>query len=62
EFLDAASYQHLVRWTHEIEARETVQRGRMVNRAFGPLEEQLRERHDAGDFASKTQDKIEASG
>jgi GST-like protein len=29
----------------------------MVNRATGPLEGQLRERHDAGDFATKTQDK-----
>jgi GST-like protein len=32
----------------------------MVNRASGPLEEQLHERHDAGDFATKTQDKITA--
>ncbi|MDP6403792.1 MAG: glutathione-dependent disulfide-bond oxidoreductase [Alphaproteobacteria bacterium] len=61
EFLDAASYKHLVRWTNEIEARETVQRGRKVNRSFGPLESQLRERHDASDFATKTQDKIEAA-
>jgi GST-like protein len=30
----------------------------MVNRTSGPLEEQLHERHDAGDFATKTQDKI----
>ncbi|HKF11139.1 MAG TPA: glutathione-dependent disulfide-bond oxidoreductase, partial [Xanthobacteraceae bacterium] len=34
--------------------------GRMVNRATGPLEEQLHERHDASDFATKTQDKIAA--
>ncbi|MDP7548932.1 MAG: glutathione-dependent disulfide-bond oxidoreductase, partial [Alphaproteobacteria bacterium] len=61
EFLDAGSYKHLGRWTHEIAARDAVRRGRMVNRVRGPLEEQLRERHDAGDFASKTQDKIEAS-
>jgi len=59
EFLDAESYEHLGRWTREIDARETVQRGRMVNRATGPLEEQLRERHDAGDFATRTQDKLE---
>jgi GST-like protein len=32
----------------------------MVNRASGPPEEQLRERHDAGDFETRTQDKIEA--
>jgi len=60
EFLDAASYKHLGRWTSEIEARKPVQRGRMVNRVTGPLEEQLRERHDAGDFETKTQDKLEA--
>ena len=61
-FLDAGSYKHLGRWTREIAAREAVQRGRMVNRVRGPLEEQLRERHDAADFDSKTQDKIEAAG
>ncbi|MFK7891320.1 MAG: glutathione-dependent disulfide-bond oxidoreductase [Granulosicoccus sp.] len=60
EFLDAASYQHVMRWAREISARETVQRGRMVNRTFGPLEEQLHERHDASDFELRTQDKIEA--
>jgi GST-like protein len=31
----------------------------MVNRATGPLEQQLHERHDASDFETKTQDKIE---
>ena len=61
EFLDAASYKNLGRWAREIAERKAVQRGRMVNRAFGPLEEQLRERHDASDFDTKTQDKIEAS-
>jgi GST-like protein len=62
EFLDAGSYAHLGRWTHEIEGRDAVQRGRMVNRTSGPLEEQLRERHDAADFDTRTQDKIEAAG
>lgn len=61
EFLDAASYKNLGRWTREIGARDAVRRGRMVNRVYGPLEEQLHERHDAGDFATKTQDKIEAA-
>jgi GSH-dependent disulfide-bond oxidoreductase len=60
EFLDAGSYEHLGRWTREIESRAPVQRGRMVNRATGPLEEQLRERHDASDFETRTQDKLEA--
>jgi GST-like protein len=34
----------------------------MVNRASGPPEEQLRERHDASDFETETQDKIDARG
>jgi GST-like protein len=34
----------------------------MVNKASGPPEGQLHERHDAGDFATKTQDKIAARG
>ena len=59
EFLDAKSYTHVNRWTEEIGAREAVQRGRMVNRISGPLEEQLHERHDASDFDTKTQDKLE---
>jgi GST-like protein len=60
EFLDAQSYKQVNRWAQEIRSRPAVQRGRMVNRATGPLEEQLRERHDAGDFETSTQDKIEA--
>ena len=50
KFLDADSYQNLGRWTREIGARPAVRRGRMVNRASGPPEERLRERHDASDF------------
>lgn len=60
EFLDAGSYKHVNRWAEEIGNRAAVQRGRMVNRTSGSLEEQLRERHDASDFENKTQDKIEA--
>jgi GST-like protein len=59
EFLDASSYEHLNRWTQEMRARPAVQRGRMVNRTWGPLEEQLHERHDASDFETRTQDKLE---
>ena len=40
EFLDVESYKHVMRWALEIDARETVQRGRMVNRAHGELHEQ----------------------
>jgi GST-like protein len=59
EFLDVASYRNVQRWAQEIDARPAVQRGIMVNRAQGPLEKQLRERHDADDFLTKTQDKLE---
>ena len=58
EFLDAASYTNVIRWAKEIESRDAVQRGRMVNRTSGPPEGQLRERHSASDFEAKTQDKI----
>lgn len=57
-FLDTASYKHVNRWANEILKRPAVQRGRMVNRAFGEPHEQLHERHDASDFETKTQDKI----
>ena len=50
KFLDVAAYKHVVRWATEIEARPTVQRGRRVNRVWGPEETQLSERHDASDF------------
>ncbi len=61
EFLDAATYTNVLRWAKEIAGREAAQRGRMVNRVNGPLEKQLRERHDASDFQTRTQDKIEAA-
>lgn len=61
EFLDTASYQHLNRWTQTIAARDATKRGKMVNRTWGPLEDQLHERHDASDFDNRTQDKLEAS-
>jgi len=61
EFLDAASYTNVIRWAKEIDARPAVQRGKMVNRAWGPTEGQLHERHDASDFELRTQDKIGAT-
>jgi len=61
EFLDAASYTHVLRWAKELDARETVRRGRMVNRVSGEPSEQLHERHDASDFDTRTQDKIAAA-
>jgi GST-like protein len=61
EFLDVASYKNVVRWTDALTERPAVKRGSMVNRAFGPPETQLRERHDASDFDTKTQDKLDAA-
>ncbi len=58
EFLEAHTYEHVIRWTEEIAARDATKRGRMVNRAWGEPEDQLHERHDASDFELKTQDKI----
>ncbi|MEG3147777.1 glutathione-dependent disulfide-bond oxidoreductase [Sphingomonas sp. RT2P30] len=61
EFLQVQEYKNVLRWAEAIAARPAVQRGRMVNRVMGEPSSQLRERHDAGDFATKTQDKVEAA-
>jgi GST-like protein len=61
EFLDVESYTNVLRWAKAIDAREPVKRGRMVNRATGDPSEQLRERHDASDFETRTQDKLDAA-
>ncbi len=50
EFLDVDSYEHLVRWARELEQRPAVQRGRRVNKVWGPEDEQLAERHSAADL------------
>lgn len=60
EFLDVASYKNVLKWAEMIDARPAVKRGRMVNRSFGEPEMQLLERHAAGDFETRTQDKIGA--
>jgi GST-like protein len=62
EFLQVASYKNVQRWTDTIGARPAVQRGRMVNRIFGDPASQLRERHEASDFDTKTQDKVAVKG
>lgn len=62
EFLQVADYRHVVRWAQELAERPAVKRGRMVNRTHGPLEHQLHERHDARDFATRTEDKLQAQG
>lgn len=50
EFLDVASYTNVIRWATEIEARPAVDRGRRVNRPWGPEETRVPERHSASDF------------
>ena len=61
EFLQVHEYTHVVRWAEQVAKRPAVQRGRKVNRVQGDPASQLRERHDASDFDTKTQDKIEAA-
>ncbi|MEM7678638.1 MAG: glutathione-dependent disulfide-bond oxidoreductase [Myxococcota bacterium] len=60
-FLQVDSYTHVVRWAQQIDKRPAVQRGRMVNRAWGEPNSQLHERHDASDFEHRTQDKLSPS-
>ena len=59
QFLDVASYEHVMRWAKLIDERPAVQRGRMVNRSWGEPSEQLLERHASQDFTTRTQDKLE---
>jgi GST-like protein len=59
EFISAHEYKNVLRWTKELEQRPAVKRGRMVNRTWGELHEQLHERHDASDFELNTQDKLQ---
>lgn len=46
-FLDIASYGHVVRWAEEIDTREAVRRGRVVNREADGF---VAERHSAADI------------
>jgi GST-like protein len=62
EFLSVHEYRNVIRWADAIGARPAVRRGRIVNRMQGEPSAQLRERHDAGDFETKTQDKVGGAG
>jgi GST-like protein len=62
EFLSVHDYRNVLRWADAIGERPAVQRGRMVNRMVGEPASQLHERHDAGDFETKTQDKLTPTG
>ena len=50
EFLDVASYKHLLSWAQDIADRPAVLRGRIVNRTSGEAWEALSERHSAADI------------
>jgi GSH-dependent disulfide-bond oxidoreductase len=58
EFLSVQDYKNVQRWTTMIGQRPAVRRGRKVNRLSGDPADQLHERHDAGDFETRTQDKL----
>ena len=58
EFLSVGDYAHVQRWADAVGERPAVKRGRMVNRVSGEPSSQLHERHDAGDFETRTQDKL----
>jgi len=60
EFLQVQEYKNVQRWADAIGKRPAAQRGRMVNCVSGEPASQLHERHDAGDFDTKTQDKLAA--
>jgi len=61
-FLSGHEYKNVLRWADQLLARPAVKRGRMVNRISGDPAMQLHERHDAGDFQTKTQDKVAKAG
>jgi GST-like protein len=61
EFLSVEEYKQVQRWADMLLERPAVKRGRMVNRIGGEPSSQLHERHEVGDFDTKTQDKVAAA-
>jgi GST-like protein len=59
EFLSVKDYKNVQRWADALLKRPAVKRGSMVNRTYGDPSSQLHERHDASDFDTRTQDKLE---
>jgi len=57
-YLSVDEYENVQRWRKQIAERPAAKRGSMVNRVFGEPASQLHERHDASDFETKTQDKL----
>ncbi|MCF8476861.1 MAG: glutathione-dependent disulfide-bond oxidoreductase [Pseudolabrys sp.] len=62
EFLSVQDYKNVQRWADMLLERPAVKRGNMVNRLSGEPSNQLRERHEASDFDTKTQDKVAKAG
>lgn len=62
EFLAVHEYKNVLRWADQLFVRPAVARGRIVNRTTGNPASQLRERHDAADFDTKTEDKLAKAG
>jgi GST-like protein len=50
EFLQVDEYEHVQRWAKAMQARPSVQRGRIINRTWGEDWEQLKNRHSAEDI------------
>jgi len=50
EFLQVHEYKHVVRWAKALSERTAVQRGSIVNKAWGESWEQLKDRHSAADI------------
>lgn len=61
EFLQVKEYKNVQRWADAIAGRPAVKRGRMVNRVTGDTSSQLHERHDAADFETRIQDKLQGT-
>ena len=61
DFLSVQDYKNVQRWADLMLKRPAVNRGRIVNRTSGDPSKQLRERHDASDFDTRTQDKLDAA-
>ena len=55
-FLSIDEYKNVGRWAREIAKRPAVQRGRIVNKAWGDEDSQLLVRHSAADFEGKKLD------
>ena len=50
KFLSVKEYPHVIAWANEIDNRETVQRGRIINQSPNDQFNTLRERHNMSDF------------